>query len=80
MTRGEQFVSKTVFKARALEFLRQVEAGCTLVVTDHGRPVVRLSPIRSKTDAEILAELRGSVLRYDDPTEPVGPEDWEALS
>jgi hypothetical protein len=23
--------------------------------------------------------LRGSVLRYDDPTEPVAVEDWEAL-
>jgi prevent-host-death family protein len=69
-----------LFKARALEFLRQVESGCTLVVTDRGRPVVRLSPIRSRSDEEILAELRGSVLRYDDPTEPVGLEDWEAIS
>lgn len=24
-------------------------------------------------------QLRGSVLRYDEPTEPVGQEDWEAL-
>ena len=23
--------------------------------------------------------LKGSVLRYDDPTEPVAPDDWEAL-
>ncbi len=23
--------------------------------------------------------LRGKVLRYDDPTEPVAPDDWEAL-
>ena len=28
---------------------------------------------------EALKALRGSVLRYDDPTEPVGLEDWEAL-
>jgi len=26
-----------------------------------------------------LAALRGSVIRYDEPTEPVGVEDWESL-
>lgn len=80
MTRGEQHVSKTVFKARALEFLRQVESGMTLVVTDRGRPVVRLSPVQRLGDEQILADLRGSVLRYDDPTEPVDAGDWETLS
>ena len=27
-----------------------------------------------------LAKLRGTVLRYDCPTDPVGVEDWEALN
>ena len=28
---------------------------------------------------DIRENLKGSVLRYDDPTEPVGLEDWEVL-
>jgi hypothetical protein len=28
---------------------------------------------------EALKALRGTVLRYDNPLEPVGVEDWEAL-
>ncbi len=72
-------VSKSAFKARALEFFREVErTGRELVVTDNGRPVLKVVPY-SRHPAEALTALRGSVLRYDDPTEPVGVEDWESL-
>lgn len=68
-------VSKSRFKARALEYFRQVEAtGEALVITDRGRPVLELTPFRRQDPQEILASLRGSVLRYDDPTEPVALE------
>lgn len=33
----------------------------------------------AKAKGEDWRKLKGSVLRYDDPTEPVGVEDWEAL-
>jgi prevent-host-death family protein len=72
-------VSKSRFKARALDYFRQVErTGRELVITDHGRPVVKIVPYASNPE-EALAALRGSVLRYDDPTEPVGLDEWEAL-
>lgn len=72
-------ISKSKFKARALEYFRQVErTGGEIVITDHGRPVVKILPY-SQDSAEALKALRGSVLRYDDPCEPVGLEDWEAL-
>lgn len=72
-------VSKSRFKARALDYFRQVErTGKELVVTDRGKPVVKIVPYAPRP-AEALAALRGSVIRYDDPTEPVGLEDWEAL-
>jgi prevent-host-death family protein len=72
-------VSKGEFKARALEYLRQVEgSGEELIVTDRGQPVIRILPIgRSEADARSI--LRGALLRYDAPTEPVAIEDWEAL-
>ena len=72
-------ISKSRFKARALEFFRQVEqSGNELIITDHGKPVLKLIPYASDP-AKALAALRGSVIRYDAPTEPVGLEDWESL-
>lgn len=75
-----EMISKSAMKARALEYFRLVErTGQGVIITDHGRPVLKLLPY-SADPAEALAALRGSVIRYDDPTEPVGLEDWEALS
>ena len=49
-------VSKTQFKAKALEYFRQVEAsGEPLVITDHGRPALELRPISSKTEDPLAA-------------------------
>jgi prevent-host-death family protein len=76
----DKSVSKSQFKPKALEYFRQVEAtGRELVITDRGRPVLKIVPYALDPD-EALRALRGSVLRYDDPTEPVGVEDWEALA
>ncbi len=49
-----------------------------MIVTDHGKPVLE---VRRYDNSSLtpLEELRGSVLRYDDPMEPVGEDDWEAL-
>ena len=77
-----QQVSKSRFKAQALELFRQVEAsGESLVVTDHGRPTLEVRPYRpARPGADPLEELRGSVLRFDDPFAPVDENDWEALA
>lgn len=70
-------VSKTEFKAKALEFFRQVEAsGESVVVTDHGRPTLELRPFRN-LERDPLEVLRGSVVRYDGPTDPI-KVDWDA--
>jgi prevent-host-death family protein len=70
-------VSKSEFKAKALEYFRQVEAtGESVVITDHGTPTLEVRPFRSPA-RDPLDVLRGSVVRYDDPTAPVGVE-WEA--
>ena len=72
-------VSKSRFKARALEYFREVEeSGGEIVITDRGRPVLKL--VRYRPDeASPESTLRDTVLRYDDPTLPVGEEDWESL-
>jgi hypothetical protein len=72
-------VSKSQFKAKALEFFRQVEtSGEPLVVTDHGLPRLEVRPYRTLTRHPLEA-LRGSVLRYEAPTSPVADDEWSAL-
>ncbi|WP_159839411.1 type II toxin-antitoxin system Phd/YefM family antitoxin [Burkholderia sp. 8Y] len=71
-------VSKSEFKAKALEYFRLVEStGESMIVTDHGKPVLE---IRRYDDSALtpLEELRGSVLFCEDPFEPIGEDDWEA--
>lgn len=79
MTIVMQVVSKARFKAQLLEFLRKVEKNKKpLIVTHDGRPVVKVTPYKEDEDS-VLKALRGSVISYKKPSEPVGLEDWEAL-
>lgn len=72
-------ISKSAFKPQALKFFRQIqEDGRELIITDHSRPVIRIIPFREEPDV-IIKALRNSVIRYDDPFEAVGQDDWEIL-
>lgn len=72
-------LSKSQFKPKSLEYFRQVqETGEPIIITDHGKPVLKIVPYTPSLD-ELLKALRGSVVRFDDPLEPVGVDDWEAL-
>lgn len=72
-------VSKSQFKAKALEFFRLVEAsGEPVIITDHGQPKLEVRPYSSR-QRNPLEVLRGSVLRYSQPTEPVADNDWETI-
>ncbi len=74
-------ISKAEFKAHALEVLRRVEATQEpVLVTDRGRPVVRIEPFYGEDDVAVLAGLRGTVRAYHDPTAPVADAGWEALT
>jgi PHD/YefM family antitoxin component YafN of YafNO toxin-antitoxin module len=71
-------VPKSIFKPKAFEYFRLVEEQRQeILFTDHGRPVARISPV-DEADAHELSALRGLVVKYVDPYEPVGAEDWEA--
>lgn len=72
-------VSKSQFKAKALEYFRQVEAsGESVIVTDHGKPALEVRPYRS-VQRNPLDVLRGSIVRYDNPMDPVAVNEWEAV-
>jgi PHD/YefM family antitoxin component YafN of YafNO toxin-antitoxin module len=73
-------IPKSLFKAKALEFLRQVEAtGEPVIITDNGRPTIEVRRFRVDQRTP-LERLKGSVTTYTSPTEPVGDNDWEALA
>lgn len=73
-------VSKPQLKVRALEYFRLVETqGERLVVTDHGVPKLEIRRYQTSAACPPLERLRGSVLRYDQPSEPAAENDWDAL-
>jgi prevent-host-death family protein len=57
-------ISVTDAKGRLTELVRLAEAGEEVVLTRHGRPMVRLAPIQSRPDAKarrlILERVRAS--------------------
>ncbi len=72
-------ISKSKLKPRILEILRDVErTRKELIITDHGRPVLKILPYSPKP-SEALKALRGSVVKYIDPTDPVEAS-WDSLS
>ena len=69
-------ISKSLLKAKMLEYFRQVEeTGEELVVTDNGRPVVKVVPIRARSSAaELFADVRGRVVYNEDILAPTTDE------
>ena len=75
----EEIISKSQFKPRALQYFREIEkTGKTLVISDRGKPVLKIVPYVENPE-ETLKALRNTVIKYKDPTKPVGLEDREAL-
>ena len=73
-----RMVSKSQFKPRALNFFREVEqTGKEIIITDRGKPVLKLVPYTEKPEIW-LKSLRRTVKHYKKPTDPL-TEDWEAL-
>lgn len=69
-------VSKSALKGKMLEYFRHVEeTGEELVVTDNGRPVVKVVPIRTRRPAEdVFGDVRGRVVYHEDILAPTTDE------
>ena len=74
-----QQISKSQFKPKALEIMRKVEkTGQAIIITNHGTPTLELRPYSAdQIKQDPLTYLKGSVLEYVDPLEPVGEDDWD---
>jgi prevent-host-death family protein len=68
------------FKAHCLRILDEVSRSHEIVtVTKRGHPVAEVHPVAKKERRSIIGALKGSVLRYDRPFEPVAdPDEWHA--
>lgn len=68
------------FKADCLKVIEELSRDPRPVtITRHGRPVAILSPA-PQPGQSMIGALKGSVLRFDDPTAPAtAPSDWAAL-
>ncbi len=70
-------ISKTEFKAHALEILRDVEqSGEPRIITDRGKPTIEIKKLRQRNGGP-LDLLKGSVIKYEAATEAVAVDDWE---
>lgn len=72
-------ISKSAFRANALALFRQIEAtGESVIITARGKPALE---VRRVNDAvkNPLDILRGTLIRYDNPTDPVDDSNWDAM-
>ena len=66
--------SKSEFKHKALKMMRSVqETGRPVIITDHGKPVLELKPY--VPEGLPLERLKGSVIEYIGPCDPVADDD-----
>ena len=65
-------VTVTELRQHLLEFLARVRRGHRLQITSRGEVIAEITPpTRSHVDVEaVRRRLHGSVLRYDNPTDP----------
>jgi prevent-host-death family protein len=74
---GAAYVAAADFKATCLELMDKVNAtGAEYVITKHGKPVARLVPCAPAKKRGIWGSMKGSVLKYDRPFDPIDG-DWD---
>ena len=71
---GER-VAAAAFKARCLELMDRVrETGVEYVVTKHGKSVAKLVPYRPTRTTSSFGSMKGTVLGYERPFDPIDGE------
>lgn len=77
-TAGASALPAAEFKTRCLELMDRVrETGVEYVVTKHGRPVAKLVPYVPNARPKSFGALKGTVLKYDRPFDPIDAE-WDS--
>ena len=70
-------VAAADFKATCLELMDRVrETGVEYVVTKHGKPVAKLVPYVAPKKRKVFGSMKGTVLKYERPFDPIDAE-WD---
>jgi antitoxin (DNA-binding transcriptional repressor) of toxin-antitoxin stability system len=71
-------ISKSKLKSHMLRLFRDVQkSGDEIIVTDHGKPVLKISPIPQKENVrDIFADVVGGVKYFEDILTPMTDE-WD---
>ena len=73
----DAWVSAADFKATCLQLMDRVrETRVEYVVTKHGRPVAKLVPYTESSPKSFLGCMKGTVLKYERPLDPLDDE-WD---
>lgn len=65
-------IAAGVFKARCLDLMDRVrETGAEYVITKHGRPVAKLVPVVDSPRQSLFGSMKGTVLGYERPFDPI---------
>ena len=73
----ERAIAAAKFKATCLELMDHVrETGAEYVVTKHGKPVAKLVPYTPPQRQGLFGSMRGTVLKYERPFDPIDA-DWK---
>jgi prevent-host-death family protein len=68
-------VTAAEFKATCLELMDRVrETGTEYVVTKHGTPVAKLVPYTDPAKKPFVGSMKGTVLQYERPFDPIDGE------
>lgn len=73
-----QMISKSKLKSQMLAIFRRLEdEGEELIVTDQGKPVLKIIPIKAKKKvSELFGEYQGKVIYPEDINQPTTNE-WD---
>lgn len=75
--RSNQSVPAAAFKAKCLELMERVrETGVEYIVTKHGEPVAKLVPYTAPRRQPVFGSMKGTVLEYERPFDPIDGE-WD---
>jgi prevent-host-death family protein len=72
---GAKYVAAADFKATCLELMDNVKkTGDEYVITKHGKPVAKLVPCGAPKKSRLWGSMKGSLLKYERPFDPIDGE------
>ncbi|MDQ7050059.1 MAG: type II toxin-antitoxin system Phd/YefM family antitoxin [Enterobacterales bacterium] len=69
-------IQKLSLKHMPCKCLEIEETGRPRIITDRGRATLEIRKLR-RNKATPLELLKGSVIKFDNPTQPIAEDDWE---